>query len=45
MAYISYNKLWESEFNGIVFKRDKLQDSKMNQLKLEIHDTYKKMKK
>ena len=45
MAYISYNKLWESEFNGIVSKRDKLQDSNINQLKLEVHDTYKKDEK
>ena len=42
MAYISYNKLWESEFYGIVSKRDKLQDLKINQLKFEVHDTYKK---
>ena len=42
MAYISYNKLWESEFDGIVSKRDKLQDLNINNLKLEIHDTYKK---
>ena len=42
MAYISYNKLLESEFDGIVSKRDKLQDLNINQLKLEIHDTYKK---
>ena len=42
MAYISYNKLWESEFDGIVSKRDKLQDLNINQLKLEVHDTYKK---
>ena len=42
MAYISYNKLWESEFNGIVSKRDKLQDLNINNLKLEIRDTYKK---
>ena len=41
MAYISYNKLWESEFDGIVSKRDKLQDLKINNLKLEVHDTYK----
>ena len=40
MAYISYNKLWESEFDGIVSKRDKLQDLNINQLKLEVHDTY-----
>ena len=45
MAYISYNKLWESEFDSIVFKRDKLQDLNINQLKLEVHDTYKKDEK
>ena len=45
MAYISYNKLWESEFDGIVSKRDKLQDSNINQLKLEMYDTYKKDEK
>ena len=26
MAYISYNNLWESEFDTIVSKRDNLQD-------------------
>ena len=45
MAYISYNRLWGSEFDGIVSKRDKLQDSNINQLKLEVHDTYKKDEK
>ena len=45
MAYISYNKLWESEFDGIVSKRDILQDLNINQLKLEVHDTYKKDEK
>ena len=45
MAYISYNKLWESEFDGFVSKRDKLQDLNINQLKLEVHDTYKKDEK
>ena len=45
MAYISYKKLWESEFDGIVSKRDKLQDSNINQLKLEVHDTFKKDEK
>ena len=45
MAYISYNKLWESEFDGIVSKRDKLQDINFNQLKLEVHDTYTKDEK
>ena len=45
MAYISYNKLWESEFDGIVSKRNKLQELNINQLKLEVHDTYKKNEK
>ena len=45
MAYISYNKFWESEFDGIVSKRDKLQDLNINQLKLEVHDTYEKDEK
>ena len=45
MAYISYNKLWESEFDGIVSKRDKLQDLNINHLKLEVHDSYKKDEK
>ena len=45
MAYISYNKLWESEFDGIVSKRDKLQDLKIHNLKLEVNDTYEKDEK
>ena len=36
MAYISYNKFWESEFDNIISKRDKLQDLNINQLKLEV---------
>ena len=40
MAYISYNKLWESEFDGIVSKRDKLQDFNINSLNIEVLDTY-----
>ena len=45
MAYISYIKVWESEFDNIVSKSDKLQDSNINQLKLEVHDTYKEDEK
>ena len=45
MAYISYNKLWESELGDIVSKRDKLQDLNINQLKLDVHDTYEKDEK
>ena len=42
MAYISYKKLRESEFDGIVSERDELQDPNINQLKLELHDSFKK---
>ena len=45
MAYISYNKLWESEFDGIVSRRDKLQDLNINNSKFEVLDTYKKDEK
>ena len=45
MVYISYTELWENEFDSIVSKRDKLQDRNNIQLKLEIHDTYKKDEK
>ena len=45
MAYISYKKLWESEFDGIVSKRDILQDLNINQLKLEVNDIYEKDEK
>ena len=45
MAYISYKKLWESEFDNTVSKTDKLQDLNINNLKLEVHDTYKKKRK
>ena len=45
MVYISYNQLWENEFDNIVSKRNKLQDIIINQLKLEVHDTHKKDEK
>ena len=45
MAYNSYHKLLESEFDKIVSKKDKVQDMNINQLKLEVHDTYKKDEK
>ena len=37
--------MWESEFDAIVWKTDKLQNLKINQLKIEVHDTYKKDEK
>ena len=45
MAYNFYIKLWESEFDGIVSKRDKLQGLNVNHLNLEVYDTYKKDEK
>ena len=45
MAYISYNKLWESEFDSIVSKRNKLKDLNINQIKREVHNGYKKDEK
>ena len=40
MAHVCHNKLWESEFDNIVSKKDKVQDLNINQLKLEVHDIY-----
>ena len=37
--------MWESEFDNIVSKRDKLQDLNINPLKLEVYDTYKRDEK
>ena len=45
MAYLSYIKLMESEFDNIVFKKDKVQDMNNNQLKLEVHESYRKYRK
>ena len=45
MAPLSFKISWESEFDNIVSKTDKLQDMNFIQLKLEVHDTYKKYEK
>ena len=45
MACLSYNILWESQFDNSVSQNDELQDLKINQLKPEVHDTYEKTKK
>ena len=45
MAYIFYNKVCESDFDNIVFKKDEVQDININRLKLEVHDTYKEDEK
>ena len=38
MAYIPYNKLWESELDNIVSKKYRVQFMNINQIKLEVHD-------
>ena len=38
-------QILESEFDGIVSKRDKLHDLNFNQIKLEEHGTWKKITK
>ena len=45
MAYWGYDKLWENEFDEIVSKKSKVQDINVNQLKLDIVDTYDKYEK
>ena len=37
--------MWVSEFDNIVSKKDKVQELNINQLKLEVYDTYKKDEK
>ena len=37
--------MWDSDFDGIVSKRDKLEDVNISQLKLEVHDISKKDEK
>ena len=45
MAYISYDKLWRSEFHNNVSAKDRVQDKNPKQLKLEVNDTYNKDEK
>ena len=45
MAYICYNKLWESEFDNLVSKRKKFEGLNINQLKLKVHDNFRKDEK
>ena len=45
MAYISYNKLWESDFDNVLMKREKLQDLNIKKLKLKVNDVYEKDEK
>ena len=45
MACISYNKLWESELDNIISRKDKVQDLSINQLKFRLYENYKKDEK
>ena len=45
LVFSSYIKLWKLEFDNVVSEKDKVQDLNINQLKLEVHDTYKKREK
>ena len=45
MAYISYKKLWESEFHNKVCAKDRVQEINFNQLKLKVDDSYRKDEK
>ena len=42
MTYIRYNELLESEFDNIISRKDEVQYKNINQIKLEVHGTYKK---
>ena len=41
MAYISYNKLWESGIDNFVSKKDHAQDISLNHLKLKVNYAFK----
>ena len=45
MAYIGHDKLWRSEFCCNASTKDRVQDNKLNQLKLKVNDTYEKDEK
>ena len=45
MAYTSEKKLWKSEFDNNVSTEHKVQDINVNQLKIEVLDTYIKDKR
>ena len=45
LAYIIFERLWESNFDNIVSTKNKMQNFNPNQLKLEAHYIYKKDEK
>ena len=45
MVCVSCMKLWGSEFDDIVSKKDKMQDININQIKLKVNNAYKEDEK
>ena len=45
MAYLSYDKLWRSEFYNNISATDRVQDINRNQVKFKVNDSYKKVDK
>ena len=45
MAYLSFDKLWRSEFYNNISSKVRFQDINLNQLKLKVKDSYKKAEK
>ena len=39
MAFISYDKIWRSEFYNSVCAKGKVQDKNLNQIQLKVNDT------
>ena len=42
---MSYNNIWENEFDNIVSSKDRVQDIPISQLKLKVNDVFKKDEK
>ena len=41
LAFVSFEKLWRSEFFDNVSAEDRVRDKNLNQLKFKVNDTYK----
>ena len=45
MAYISYDKLWRSEFYKNVSAKGRVQDISLNQVKLKVNEFIRRLEK
>ena len=45
MAYLSYDKLWRTEFYNNISANGRVQDLNLKQVKLKVNDTFKKDEK